>query len=135
MIKIGDKSNAWNEYVHRLSGEATTHFFVDGDVFLSKDALGVLHRGLAGTPDANASTGVPGNGRNSGNWSALITRDHGIAGNLYALRGTFVDRIRKANIRLPTGLIGDDSWVGAYVLFDLDVARFLIHALLCFIAS
>ncbi len=39
---------------------------------------------------------------------------HGLFGDLYALSGDFVERLRASGIRLPEDLIGDDSLVGAF---------------------
>lgn len=43
-----------------------------------------------------------------------------LAGNLYALRGDFVSRVRRGKVRLPVGFIGEDSLVGALANWDLD---------------
>lgn len=122
-IALGDKTNAWNRYIHEFSSVADVHFFVDGDVQVRPGSFAVLAEALENDPAANASTALPDSGRNSGNWLKLIVDDRGLAGNLYALRGEFVDRIRAAKIWLPVGLIGDDSWIGALANFDLDIAR------------
>lgn len=122
-IALGDKSNAWNVYVHEHCSPSDVHVFVDGDVIARPGALEALARTLAETPAANGATALPDGGRNSGDYLAKAIELHGVAGNLYALRGGFVDRIRHAGVRLPIGLIGDDSWVGAFAKFDLDVRK------------
>jgi hypothetical protein len=43
-----------------------------------------------------------------------------LADNLYALSGDFVRRLRSRAIKLPLGLIGEDSLVGALAKWDLD---------------
>ena len=123
VIGLGDKTNAWNLYIHEFCSAARVHIFVDGDVQVRSGSLAIMAQALEDNSSANASTAIPDSGRNSGDWLSLIVDDHGLAGNLYALRGEFVDRIRAAKIKLPVGLIGDDSWIGALANFDLDIDR------------
>jgi glycosyltransferase involved in cell wall biosynthesis len=122
-IELGDKANAWNEYIHSFSSPAAVHVFVDGDVQVRPGALSALVRAICEDPSANAATALPDSGRGYGRWLKEIIEEHNLAGNLYALSGSFVERVRAGCIRLPVGLIGDDSWVGALAMFDLDVAR------------
>jgi len=44
-------------------------------------------------------------------------------GNLYALRGDFVNELRRAAVYLPRGLIGDDSLIGALAKWNLDPSQ------------
>lgn len=120
-IDLGDKSNAWNVYVHELAPrDSEVHFFIDGDVEAAPMALHALFKALEHDPYANAAAALPVSGR-SMHQSRMAMVEHGeLAGNLYALRGDFVDRIRRAGLRLPIGLIGDDSLVGALVKWDLE---------------
>lgn len=119
-IALGDKANAWNLYVHERSLHAALHCFVDGDVRLVPGAIAALAAALDGAPAANAAAGLPDGGRNVAGFAAEVRESHALAGNLYALSGRFVTRLRAAGLRLPVGLIGDDSWVGALALMDLD---------------
>ena len=48
-----------------------------------------------------------------------MLEQRGVAGNLYALRGSFVERVRELGIRMPIGVIGEDSLVGAMLKWDL----------------
>jgi glycosyltransferase involved in cell wall biosynthesis len=123
IIEAGDKANAWNVYVHEIARPASAHLFVDGDVEVRPHALSALLHVLDANPVVNAVSSLPDSGRNSGRWIDKIVEAHGLTGNLYALRGEFVDRIRAIGLRLPFGLIGDDSWVGAFAAFDLDTSR------------
>jgi glycosyltransferase involved in cell wall biosynthesis len=97
-IGLGDKSNAWNFYVHGAAPEAAAHCFVDGDVRVAPGAIAAL----------------------AAAFEREVRESHALAGNLYALSADFVARVRAARVRLPVGLIGDDSWVGALALMDLD---------------
>jgi glycosyltransferase involved in cell wall biosynthesis len=119
-VEMGDKANAWNVYVHELAPEADTHFFIDGDVEACPNALLNLQAALDRETQALAAAAVPatGRGRAASIRSMLSTRE--LAGNLYALRGSFLQRLKAARIRMPQGLIGEDSLVGALVKTDLD---------------
>jgi hypothetical protein len=95
-------------------GRADVHFFMDGDVRLEADALPLLASALRAAPTANAAGGMPATGRDRDAWRDRMTRHGTLAGNLYALRGRFVDEVRTRRIRLPIGLIGEDwlvSWL------------------------
>jgi hypothetical protein len=59
-------------------------------------------------------------GRDRTAFTEQVVANHHLAGNLYALRGSLLRRVREAGIRLPLGLIGDDSWVDILVKRDLD---------------
>ena len=120
-IEMGDKANAWNLYVHEVSGDAECYFFMDGDVRMRPSALTSLSQALARDPAANAAAALPASGRDLGSFRQALVRERGLAGNLYALSARFVDRIRHRQIRLPIGLIGDDSLVGALAKWDLDM--------------
>jgi len=119
-IKMGDKSNAWNEFVynHFLPGEIC--FFIDGDVWAAPGALSALHQGLSSNPNANAAAALPQVGRDRIAFRRMLMETGGIAGALYALRGDFLNRVRMAGLRLPIGFIGEDGLVGALVNWDLE---------------
>ena len=94
-IDVADKANAWNVYVHELitPGRAATietYFFMDGDVTLERDALGLLAAALSSVPTAQAAGGMPATGRDRASWRARMVRNGTLAGNLYALRPSFV---------------------------------------------
>ena len=119
-IELGDKANAWNHFVHELDLPECTAVFMDGDVTAGAESFLWLESALAEAPSANAAAAVPATGRNRSSFTDLVVRDRGIAGNLYALPGHFLQRIRALGIRLPVGLIGDDSFLGALAKWDLD---------------
>jgi glycosyltransferase involved in cell wall biosynthesis len=131
-IARGDKCNAWNEALYGLKRGYDVHFFMDGDVWLDDAALGQLAAALAAAPKANAAAAVPLCGRSRDAQIAELRKNPGLAGNLYALQGTFVDRLRGMNIHLPVGMVGDDSLAGLLAATDLgpisgwDKARILV---------
>ncbi len=122
-IALGDKANAWNQYIHEISAESEVVFFMDGDVEAVPGALAALAAALTDDPGANAVCAVPATGRSRDEMTAHAQRERGILGNLYCLRGTFVDRLRKLKVRMPIGLIGDDSIVGALLAWDLEPSK------------
>ncbi len=126
-VELGDKANAWNVYVHELAPRADAHFFIDGDVEACPKALLNLQAALDREIQAFAAAAVPasGRGRTASIRSMLSTRE--LAGNLYALRGSFLQRLKAAQIRMPRGLIGEDSLVGALVKTDLEPSTWDDH--------
>lgn len=119
-IRLGDKANAWNVFVHEAAPRnAPCYLFIDGDVRASAQAIDLLAAGLAQTPHANAASALPRSGRNVEKFRRDMLAEKGVAGNLYALRGSFVERIRDLHIRMPIGVIGEDSLVGAMLKWDL----------------
>jgi cellulose synthase/poly-beta-1,6-N-acetylglucosamine synthase-like glycosyltransferase len=115
-IPLADKANAWNIFVHDLlpeerTGTLETWFFMDSDVTLSPDSMKHLTSRLEDAPDAVAAGGMPGSGRDMDAWRRRMVYNSMLAGNFYALRGSFVQKIRKGQIRMPVGLIGEDFFV------------------------
>jgi glycosyltransferase involved in cell wall biosynthesis len=119
VIARGDKSNAWNHYVHEVASGAEVHFFMDGDVRVVPGSFNVLHHALVRAPEARAAAGVPMSGRSKVSWRRHILTTHGMPGCLYALRGELVADIRRRELRLPIGLIGEDVLLEWLVKHDL----------------
>jgi glycosyltransferase involved in cell wall biosynthesis len=115
-IDVADKANAWNVYVHEVitperAREIETYFFMDGDVTLERAALALLASSLDDVPTAQAAGGMPATGRDRDSWRARMVRNGILAGNLYALRASFVDAVREQQVHLPMGLVFEDSLV------------------------
>lgn len=116
----GGKSRSWNRVLLDEAPAGTGMFvLVDGDAEVLPGSIAALGQALAANPAANAAAGMPANGRQAAQYRAQIMREHGLFGDLYALRGSFVDRMRAAGIRLPDDCIGDDGLVGAIAKTDL----------------
>ena len=116
----GGKSRSWNRFVFDSGlGPARAWIFVDGDAEIRQGSLAALVRALADAPQANAAAGMPCNGRLVEAYRREMIRTHGMFGDLYALRGEFVERMRFSRVRLPDDLIGEDSLVGALAKTDL----------------
>ena len=117
-IMVSDKANAWNVFVHEVAPHgATYYFFIDGDVRATPSALDAMAQALH--PQANGVSALPKSGRSVNAFQRDMLKDNGVAGNLYGLRGSFVERIRDQAIKMPIGTIGEDALIGAMLKWDL----------------
>jgi glycosyltransferase involved in cell wall biosynthesis len=118
---FGGKSRSWNRFVFDdLAVFSRTHVFVDGDAQLLPGSVRALAQALRDNPTANAASGMPMNGRKAAAYRSAMVRDHGLFGDLYAVQGEFLARMKARQIRLPDDLIGDDSLIGALAKTDLE---------------
>jgi glycosyltransferase involved in cell wall biosynthesis len=116
----GGKSRSWNRFVlDELPEFHDVHIFADGDAEIVAGSISALAATLAANREANGASAFPRNGRRAEHYSQLMRTSHGIFGDLYALRGDFLRRMKAAGIRLPDDLIGDDGLIGALVKTDL----------------
>ncbi len=119
-IALGDKANAWNVFMHEVAPRgAACYFFIDGDVRATPGALDALAQALSRHPQANGVSALPKSGRGVAAFQRDMLKDNGVAGNLYGLRGAFVERIRAQAINMPIGTIGEDALMGAMLKWDL----------------
>ncbi len=118
-IALGDKANAWNVFVHEIAQGETPCFFIDGDVRAIPGSLDAMAQALLQHPQANGVSALPRSGRGVAAFQRDMLRDNGVAGNLYGLRGSFVERIRAEAIKMPVGTIGEDALMGAMLKWDL----------------
>jgi glycosyltransferase involved in cell wall biosynthesis len=117
----GGKSRTWNRFVHdMLTGAERAAIFLDGDAEIASGSIDALVAALAADPCANASAGMPLNGRQAEAYRAMLREERGLFGDLYALSGSFLAAIRSAQLRLPDDLIGDDGLVAAWAHTDLQ---------------
>lgn len=120
-IAEGGKSRTWNRFIHEwLAGDEHAVVFMDGDAEIARGSIDALAQALANHPDANAAAGMPLNGRMATHYRQLLSEDGGLFGDLYALSGNFVARVRARGLRLPEDLIGDDGLVAAWAHTDLQ---------------
>jgi Glycosyl transferase family 2 len=116
----GGKARSWNQLVFGdLSGFSETHVFVDGDAEIAAGSVPALVRALAQHPGANASSGLPLNGRNAASYRSEVEAVGGLFGDLYAVRGTFLDRMKQRGLRLPRDVVGDDGLIASLAKTDL----------------
>lgn len=114
------KARSWNRFVfEELRAFSPVHVFVDGDAQVAPGSVEALAEALAAHPEANAASGLPLNGRSAAAYRQALIAGHGLFGDLYALRGTFLARMKAQGIRLPEDLVGDDSLIGALAKTNL----------------
>jgi hypothetical protein len=118
-IPLGDMSNAWNQYVYSVNEDHAFHGFVDAYVRVKPDAIPLLVRALERNGRAVAASGVPSMGRQAATQATEMKLRGGLMGGLHVLRGSFVERIRAAGIRLPIGLDRGDGLIGSMAMHDL----------------
>ena len=121
-IRLGDKANAWNWYVHELWAPADWTYFIDGYVRVRPGALTALARAATEQPRAMAATGVPTSGPSAKGSREYMLVYGGIHGNLHVLPRTTVELIRARGFRLPIGIYRTDSVLGAALSFGMDPA-------------
>ena len=115
----GGKSRSWNRFMLDTPGIEGRHFvFVDGDARVLPGSIPALVDALEET-GANAASAFPANGRRAEHYRDEMRREHSLFGDLYALAGDFVTRLRASGLRLPEDLIGDDGLIGALAKTDL----------------
>ncbi|MEE2691606.1 MAG: glycosyltransferase family A protein [Pseudomonadota bacterium] len=116
---LADKTSAWNDYVHRLAPEADMHVFLDADSRPAPGAFRALALALDRSPKAFAAAGLPAAGASRLQWAQHLYTEHYLSGDLYALRGEAVARLRDRALRLPAGAIGEDGILSYLLVTDL----------------
>jgi hypothetical protein len=117
----GGKSRTWNRFVFDIwDGRNDVMIFLDGDAEVAPGSLDALAETLARHAEANAASGMPLNGRNHLAYQVQLRHERGLFGDLYAVRGDFLRRMREREIRLPYDLIGDDGLIAALAATDLE---------------
>ena len=127
-IKAGGKARTWNHMIHGLlNGDEDAVIFMDGDAEIVAGSIDALVAQLADHPTANATAGMPMNGRMAKVYQQGLKEEGGLFGDLYALSGRFVAAIRAKGLRLPDDLIGDDGLVAAWAHTDLGSDAYWVH--------
>jgi glycosyltransferase involved in cell wall biosynthesis len=120
-LPVGDKANAWNEYVHRIADpDVEVHVFMDGDVRASERAISALSIALAASPESFAAAAFPVTGRSQRDWARLLLTQNYLSGNLYALSSKGIAAFRAKQVRLPFGAKGEDGLITYLLLTDLE---------------
>lgn len=115
----GGKARSWNRFVFEtIESFSPVHIFVDGDAVVAPGSIEALAAVLE-VRHVNAASALPLNGRRAARYQAEMRRQHGLFGDLYALKGDFLARMKAAGIRLPDDLIGDDGLIAALAKTDL----------------
>lgn len=121
-IKLADKANTWNQYLHNILIETKLTFFIDGYVRPSLNSFVLLDSSMSAQPTVLAGTGVPSSGRTATKIREFALKEGGLHGNLFAFKKHVIKEIRERNIRLPLGLYGYDGLLGAMISFRLNPA-------------
>lgn len=119
-INFSDKTNSINQYIYTNGLEADVFFFIDGYARISENSLSNMAQTLMAHPMANAVGAFPLTGRSAAAQRQSMREHRDFHGSLFGLRGTFVERIRSQNLRLPVGLYRGDGLLGSMVRYDLD---------------
>ena len=119
-ITVGDKSNAWNQYVHQIWSGEEIIFFVDGYVTLTPDAIQMLGDSVAVDERALGGSGMPSVGRSADQTRQALSSESGLHGNFCCIKGGTLLRMVERQIKLPMGLYRMDSLLGAILCYDLD---------------
>ncbi|MEL7489838.1 MAG: glycosyltransferase [Pseudomonadota bacterium] len=119
-LPVGDKANAWNDYVHRIAGEAEAHIFIDGDVRPMPRAFRGLAGALQENDEAYGAAALPATGRSRQAWAERLFDEHYISGNLYALSGDAINQFRTRPFHFPFGAVGEDGLLTYVLLTDLE---------------
>ena len=120
-LRLGDKAHAWNEYLHRISPKAETFVFMDGYAVMAKGAIASLVQALASSNQALAATGRPLSGRSAANIASQMQQRGGLHGNLFALKTSMVDELRRIGFRLPLGQYRGDSALSGVAALGANV--------------
>jgi glycosyltransferase involved in cell wall biosynthesis len=120
LIKLGDKSNAWNHYTFLVAPEADYHCFVDGDVKVAGGSFAALAACFAAHEEANAAGAVPVSGRSMDYIREKMIRGRELAGNFYCVRHRLLLLFRERNLRLPIGMFGEDGTLATLIKWDLE---------------
>lgn len=118
-LAVGDKADAWNEYVFRIAPEADVHVFIDGDVEPSAHAMAALAEALRDHPEAYGAAALPAAGRSRRGWATRLFMNRYLSGNLYALSGNALAAFHAQDLRLPFGAKGEDGLITYLLLTDM----------------
>ena len=126
-IRLGDKCNAWNVFIHETVPDRCpgrdVYFFMDGDARAVPGSFCAMANALAHDNYPHAASAPPASGRNAARDRAELLTERGLVANLYALRGAFVQRLQRVGLRIPLKLEGDDGLLGSLIKWDLAPDR------------
>jgi len=119
-LPVSDKANAWNDYVYRAADSAEMHIFIDGDVRPAKGSFRAFATAFDRSPRAYGAAALPSSGRSRKDWTTRLYENHYLSGNLYALSGEALAKIREQKFRFPFGTVGEDGLLTYLLLTDLQ---------------
>lgn len=141
-IPLGDKSNAWNRYLHDIWSGEPLAFFIDGYVRLMPDALQRLGEAVLADGRVLGGSGRRHDGGGFDPDAGPAVRPGGFNGNLCCMKARAVAEIKRQGIRLPLGLYRGDAVIGALLLYDMDPVgtnwadhRIVLHSHACYVTD
>lgn len=118
-ITLGDKANAWNQYIHHIWSGESIAFFIDGYVRLNPNSIKLLGEAIEDEAEVLGGTGVP-NGAIISSVAHAHVPQSGFHGNFCCIKGAALEQLRRRKIFLPIGLYRVDALMGALLTLDLD---------------
>ena len=112
-IEFGDKADTWNTFVYEVYDDDSIPVFIDGDLtFAEKSIYNIVDYYLK-HDYLNAVSGFPWvGGRSAKAWRKSLIENHEFTGNINVLSPRFIGDVKDRNVKLPIGLIGEDSMLG-----------------------
>ncbi|WP_198024127.1 glycosyltransferase [Sphingorhabdus lutea] len=108
----GGKSRSWNRFVMTdLPQFADYNIFIDGDAEILSGSFAAMAKIFAKNDMVNAVAAPPMNGRSAEYYRKEMIEQHYLFGDLYALSGDLLTRMKEMHIKLPDDLIGDDGYL------------------------
>jgi hypothetical protein len=117
------KDHSWNEYVHSLWDGQSQVFFFDGYANPEQGSIARAIELLAREPYRLAISSYPLGLRTSGNLSAEAKSEGGLCGGMFLLSHQAMAQMRASGFRLPVGLYGFDTVLGAALGYGLSPER------------
>ncbi len=127
-VSLGGKAHTWNQYVHLVWPGSVVAFFADGYVRPEQHAMQRLAGLLDASPLALGGTGVPLTGSTAAQMKQLAKDEGALHGNFFALKRSTMQGFQAAGFKLPLGLYGFDTLLGAVLGFGADPSRYAWNA-------
>jgi len=119
-IRYPDKSNAINQFYHKLRMPARLYGEVDGNVLVREGAFAAMAAQMDASPIALTVSGFSMNGRTLPRPSTFRARGGRLMGQMHILRPRFLDMMVARGIKLPVGLYRGDGLIGSMAAHQLD---------------
>jgi len=112
------KAATWNSFVYEIAEPVEAIIALDGDAVIAPGSLPNLVAALKAHPQAHIASALPLNGRRASVYQTQMRERGDVFGDLYAMSGAFIALLKRKNIRIPQGLVGDDGFLGAMAHTD-----------------
>ena len=94
--------------MHNIENETDAHFFVDADVNFTSNSFPLMFDHLMAKDEQTVViAGMPQSGRNLQFYRSLVKERACFFGNLYGMKGSFINRIKEDDFYLPKGQQSD----------------------------